>query len=686
MASVLSPAQVPPVAERRAYSVTRFGERLDDPYFWMRDRGDPAVRAYLEAENTYAESMLAPEKEVCEGLYREMLGRIKQTDLTVPFLDRGFFYYTRTEEGEQYPIHCRKRGSLEASEEVLLDLNQLALGKPFMALGEFDVTDDGKLLAYSTDETGFRDYVLEVKDLVTGAKLPLRIERSSSAAWTPDGAWLFYVTEDDAKRPSRLWRHRLGSEQHDLVYEETDEAFRVGLNRSRSGAWLMMQCASHTTSETWLLPADTPTGEWRRFAPRLHQREYDLDHQGRRWVMRINDTGRNFRVVAVPVDDWSPEAWEELLPHREQVMVESVDCFATHLVVSERDAGLPRLRLLDVDGRSRHVPFPESVCDAWLGPNPEYDSGTLRYHYQSLVTPMSVFDYAVASGDTQLLKQTEVLGGYDPSQYESDRRWATAADGTRIPISIVWRRDRSRNRGPLYLTGYGAYGFSYPIVFSSNRLSLLDRGFAVAIAHIRGGSDLGKPWHDGGRMGNKRNTFTDFVAAAEYLVGEGWTSPENLVIEGGSAGGLLMGAVINLRPDLFRVVLAQVPFVDVINTMSDPTLPLTVGEFEEWGNPMVEEQYRWMREYCPYSNLRPGSYPAMLVRTSFNDSQVMYWEPAKYVARLRTFKTDTNPLLLLTNMGAGHGGASGRYDRLREIATDYGFILAVLSGRSSAVD
>jgi oligopeptidase B len=604
-----------------------------------------------------------------------MLGRIKQTDLSVPYRDRGFYYYSRTEEGKQYPIYCRKQGSLEAGEQVLLDLNQLAEGKSFMSLGEFDVTDDGGLLAYSTDETGFREYVLEVKDLGTGQLLPLRIEHSSGAAWSADGKWLYYVTEDQAKRPYRLWRHPLGTDRHDLVYEETDESFRIGVGRTRSGDWLMLQAASHTTAETRILAANDPLGEWKVFLPRAREREYDLDHQGQRWVMRINDTGRNFRVVAVPLDQWSAENWVELLPHREQVMVESVDCFANHLVVHERDTGLPRLRLLDHQGQSRYVPFPESVCEAWLGPNPEYETGLVRYHYQSLVTPMSVFDYDVSADQTTLLKQTEVLGGYDPTQYESDRLWATAPDGTLIPISLVWRRDRSRTRGPLYLTGYGAYGFAFPIVFSSNRLSLLDRGFAVAIAHVRGGGDLGKPWHDRGRMANKKNSFTDFVAVAEHLINEGWTSPEQLVIEGGSAGGLLMGAVTNLRPDLFRAVLAQVPFVDVINTMSDTTLPLTVGEFEEWGNPAIEEQYRWMREYCPYTNLRPGAYPAMLVRTSFNDSQVMYWEPAKYVARLRTLKTDSNPLLLVTNMGAGHGGASGRYDRLREIAMDYAFIL-----------
>jgi len=668
----------PPRAEPRPHSVEHFGERLEDPWFWLRDRDDPAVRAHLEAENAYAEAVLAPEQERREALYQEMLARIKQTDLSVPYRDRGFYYYSRTEEGKQYPIHCRKRANLEADEAVLLDLNVLAEGKSFMALGEFDLTDDGNLLAFSTDETGFREYTLQVKDLRTGDALPLRIERTSTAAWSADGQWLFYVTEDDAKRPCRLWLHRLGTTDHALVYEELDESFRIGVGRTRSGEWLVMQAGSHTTSETRLLRASDPTGSWRLLLPRVRDREYDLDHQGDRFVMRINDTGRNFRVLTLPEDDWSPAAWRELLPHRDTVMIEGVDCFRDRIVVTERDLGLPRLRLIDRAGASTHVPFPEAVCEAYLGPNREFETPLLRYHYQSLVTPMSVFDYDTTTGASALLKQTEVLGGYDPSRYASERFWVAAQDGTRVPVSVVWRRDRPRAGGPFYLTGYGSYGFPYPIVFSSNRLSLLDRGYAIGIAHVRGGGDLGKTWHDAGRLGHKMNTFTDFIAVAEYLIAERWTAPDHLVIEGGSAGGLLMGAVVNLRPDLFRAVLAQVPFVDVINTMSDTTLPLTVGEFEEWGNPAVEEQYRWIRAYCPYTNLKPGACPAMLVRTSFNDSQVMYWEPAKYVARLRTLKTDDRPLLLITNMGAGHGGASGRYDRLREIAGDFAFILATV--------
>ena len=665
----------PPAAERRTHTVDRFGEFIEDPWFWLRDREDPSVRAYLEAENAWAEAQLAPVSALRESLYQEMLARIKQTDLSVPYRYRGFYYYSRTEEGKQYPIHCRKPGSLDAAEHVLIDLNRLADAKPFMSLGEFDISDDGNLLAYSTDETGFREYILQVKDLRDESHLPIRIEHSGTAAWSADGRWLFYTTEDEAKRPNRLWRHRLGTADHELIYEEKDESFRVGVGRTRSGDWLVMQAGSHTTSETRLLRADDPTGHWKVFLERETDREYDVDHQDDRFVMRINDAGRNFRLVAVPLEDWSRAAWRELLPHRDTVMIEAFDTFRGHIVVTERDLGLPRLRIIGADGSSIHVPFAEAVCEAYLGPNAEFETSTLRYHYQSLVTPNSVIEYDVHAGTSTLLKRTEVLGGYDPALYASERVWVTAPDGVKVPVSLVWRKDRPREGGPMYLTGYGSYGFPYPIVFSSNRLSLLDRGYAIGIAHIRGGGDLGKPWHDAGRLAHKMNTFTDFIAVAEYLIGERWTSPDQLVIEGGSAGGLLMGAVVNLRPDLFRAVLAQVPFVDVINTMSDTTLPLTVGEFEEWGNPAVEEQYRWMREYCPYTNLKPGAYPAMLVRTSFNDSQVMYWEPAKYVSRLRTLKTDDRPLLLLTNMGAGHGGASGRYDRLREIAGDYAFIL-----------
>jgi oligopeptidase B len=618
-----------------------------------------------------------------------MLGRIKQTDLSVPVRDRGWWYYTRTEEGKQYPIYARKRGSLEAPEEVTLDVNALAAGQPFMAVGAYTVSDDGTLLAYSTDSTGFRQYTLRVKDLRTGQVLPDRMEKVVSVTWAGDGRTLFYTVEDHAKRSHRVRRHVLGTDpaRDPLVYEEADERFGVYVGRTRSRDWLVMSSGSHTTSELRVLDARTPAAEWRVVLPRKQDVEYDLDHHGDRFYLRINDTGRNFRLVSMPVASTAPAGWTEVLPHRPDVMLESADFFRDHWVASERANGLDRLRVTSLrTGRSHDVAFPEPVYTANLTGNPEFDTRTVRYAYQSLVTPQSVYDYDLDARSATLLKRTEVLGGYDPSAYASERVHATAADGTRIPISLVYRKGLRRDgSAPALLYAYGSYGSSTDPTFSSNRLSLLDRGFVYAIAHIRGGGDLGKPWHDAGRMANKMNTFTDFIAAAEHLIGERYTAKERLAIQGGSAGGLLVGAVTNLRPDLFRAVVAQVPFVDVINTMLDETLPLTVGEFEEWGNPKVAEQYRWMRAYSPYDNLERKAYPAMLVETSFNDSQVLYHEPAKYVARLRTLKADANPLLLVTNMGAGHGGASGRYDRLREIARGYAFMIGQVAPEAAAV-
>jgi oligopeptidase B len=606
-----------------------------------------------------------------------MLARIKQTDLSVPVRDGGWWYYTRTEEGLQYPIHARKRGSLDAPEQVTLDLNELAKGQSFMALGAYTVSDDGNLLAYTTDSTGFRQYTLRVKDLRTGQDLPDRVEKVVSVAWAGDGRTLFYTVEDAAKRSYRVHRHTLGAAEDPLVYEERDERFGVHVARGRSKRFLFMSASSHTTSEVRVLEAARPAGDWRIVLPRTPEVEYDVEHHGERFYIRINDTGRNFRLVSAPVEDPRPANWSEVLPHRADVMLEGTDFFAGHWVAYERRDGLPRIRVTDPgSGRAHEVSFPEPVYSAFPAYNPEFGATTLRYSYQSFVTPASVYEHDMVAGTDSLLKRNEVLGGYDPARYESARVYATAADGTRLPVSLVWRRGVKRDgSAPALLYAYGSYGVSSNVTFSSNRLSLLDRGMVYALAHVRGGGDLGKGWHDQGRMQHKLNTFTDFITVAEYLQAERWTSRDRLVIEGGSAGGLLMGTVTNLRPDLFAAVVAHVPFVDVINTMLDETLPLTVGEFEEWGNPKVKEQWRWIRTYDPYSNLAPRAYPAMLVKTSFNDSQVMYHEPAKYVARLRTLKTDANPLLLVTNMGAGHGGASGRYDRLREIALDYAFVL-----------
>ncbi|HUO62302.1 MAG TPA: S9 family peptidase, partial [Terriglobales bacterium] len=589
------------------------------------------------------------------------------------------FYYSRTEKGKQYPIYCRKAGSLDAPEEVTLDLNAMATGHPFFSLGAYSISDDGHLLAYSTDITGFREYTLYVKDLRTGVLLPGTIEKVSSVAWAADNTTIFYVTEDEAKRPYRFWRHRPGIAGSDLVYEETDQLFRIGVERSRSRAFLFLAAGSFTSSEWRYLPADEPLGAWQMLMPREKDHEYAVEHGGDRFYIRTNGGGlRNFRLVSAPVADPRPARFTELVPHRESVMLEDVEVFASHFIVHEREAGLIRLYITMLEGgATHHIEFPEPTYEVSADANAEFVTLMYRFRYQSLITPASVFDYDVHSRERTLLKQTEVLGGYDRSLYESERFWATAADGVQVPISLVCRKGTKRDgTAPLYLTGYGAYGMPYPVSFSSNRLSLLDRGYTIAIAHIRGGGELGKRWHDAGRMMNKRNTFTDFVAVADHLVKEGYTATERLVIEGGSAGGLLIGAVLNMRPDLCHAAILRVPFVDVIYTMLDESLPLTVGEFEEWGNPKVPEQYAYMKTYCPYTNLAARSYPEILVRTSLNDSQVMYWEPAKWMARLRALNAGAPSALFKINLDAGHGGASGRYDYLREIAFDYAWVLA----------
>jgi len=672
------PAQVsPPIADKQPKTGTIHGETRQDDYFWLREKTDPEVKKYLDEENAYSGQILAPTKPLQEALYKEMLSRIKETDLSVPYRKGEYFYYTRTEQGKQYPIYCRKKGSLEAAEQITLDLNKLAEGKVFMGLDAYTVSDDGNLLAYSTDTTGFRVYNLNIKDLRTGALLSDEAKDTGSVVWANDNKTIFYATKDHAKRPYRLYRHTLGASSDDLLYEEKDEMFSVYAWRTRSKAYILMHLGSLTTTEVRYIPANEPASEWKIISPRLQDREYYVDHHGELFYLQVNDTGRNFRLVSAPVSDLRKENWKEIIPHRNDIMLEGMDFFANHFAVYERKNGLPEIRITKLQtGKTHGVTFPEPVYSAFPSTNEEWNTNTLRYSYQSLVTPNSVFDWDMNIQKSKLLKQTEVLGGYDATQYTSERLYATAKDGARIPISVVYKKSMKKNgHAPMLLNGYGSYGSSYSVNFSSNRLSLLNRGFVVAIAHIRGGGEMGKAWHDQGRMMHKKNTFTDFIAAAEYLIEQKYTSQDRLIIEGGSAGGLLMGAVTNLRPDLFKAVISHVPFVDVINTMLDASLPLTVGEYEEWGNPNKKEEYDYMKQYCPYTNLAAKAYPTILVKTSFNDSQVMYWEPAKYVAKMRSLKTDKNPLLLVTNMGAGHGGASGRYDRLREIALDYAFML-----------
>jgi oligopeptidase B len=685
-----------PVARREPMEHLLHGDRRADDYAWLRQKENSEVIRHLEAENAYTDAFLKPTEAFQGKLYQEMLGRILQTDLSVPYLLRGYLYFTRTEEGKQYPIHCRRLDAEGSPEELLLDLNELAHGHPYLGLGSFDVSDDNHLLAYSTDTTGFRQYTLYLKDLRTGAVLPERIERVTSTAWASDNRTLFYTIEDETtKRSYRLYRRVLGSNKPTtLLYEETDERFRIEIARTRSGAFLLLTVASHTTSEVRFLRADQPESEFLLIAAREDEHEYYADHHpgpagdpsGSLFYIRTNSGGRTFRLMTAPVADPHRKFWRDFIPNRPQVMLAGAEAFQSHLVLIERQDGLPYLRIIDLTSdatdalaASQRVDFTEPAYNAAIGANPEFKTSHLRFQYESFITPRSVFDYDFRTRQRILRKQQPVLGGYDASQYVSERLHAAASDGAKIPISIVYRRDTPRDgSAPLLLYGYGSYGISIPVGFNSIRLSLLDRGVIYAVAHIRGGGELGKPWHDAGRMQQKPNTFSDFIAAAEHLVAQRYTESRRLVIQGGSAGGLLMGAVTNMRPELFRIVISQVPFVDVLNTMLDATLPLTVSEYEEWGNPHIADDYFCMKSYCPYTNLERKSYPAILVKTSLNDSQVMYWEPAKYVAKLRTLKTDGNPLLLKINMGAGHGGASGRYDYLREIALDYAFLLTQL--------
>ena len=694
----------PPVARKDPHSLPLHGQTLQDDYAWLREKESPETLAYLTAENAFTAAVMEPLQPLMDTLYAEMLSHIQQTDISVPYRDGRFDYYARTVEGKQYPIYCRvpaEKGSAPrpvppvegfADEEVLLDVNELAEGEAFMSVGASVVSDDGNLLAYTTDNTGFRQYTLHMKNLQTGKTLHSLAERVGSVTWAADDRTLLYSVEDEeTKRPYQIVRRVLDAATQtfsngEIAWEDPDERFNVGVGRTRDGKYLFVESASHTTSEQWYLAANDPAGAFRCMEPRRDEIEYYADHRDGVFFIRVNDTGRNFRLVTAKVEQPGREHWQQILPHRDDVMLEDADLFQHFFVACERFQGLPRLRIHNLTGEGslaerakktpREISFPEPTYTATPGTNREFDVMSYRYGYTSLVTPSSVFQYELTTNTSTLLKQLEVPGGFDRTLYASERIFATAADGVSVPISLVYRRDQlERGKNPLYVYAYGSYGYSLPIGFNSNRLSLLDRGVVLAYAHIRGGGEMGKPWHDAGRMMQKLNTFTDFISATEYLAANGYGAKDRVAIEGGSAGGLLMGAVANMRPDLFRVVLSHVPFVDVMNTMLDASLPLTVAEYEEWGNPNEAAAFEYMRAYSPYDNVVAKAYPTMLVKTSLNDSQVMYWEPAKYVAKLRSLKTDDNLLLLHTNMQAGHGGASGRYDYLKEIAFDYAFLL-----------
>ena len=659
------------------------GETRIDDWFWLRHRDDPEVIAHLHAENAHTEAWFAPHAELKQRLYDEMLSRIQEDDDDLPWRKNGWWTWSRTAKGRQYETWLRRRDEPGAPEEVMLDLNALAEGRPFLQLGAFDVSPDTRLLAYSLDETGALDYTLRVRDLASGQDLPLAIENTEDAAWGNDSRTLYYLTKDEAKRTHRVWRHRLGAGTPDeLLFEETDELFWLGLGKTRDERWIVVSSGSKDTTELRVIDADDPAAAPRVVLPRKSGIEMSLDHRHGRFYLLVNDTGRNFRLVETSADAPSLESARELIAHRDDVMLEDLDLFERWMVVQERDRGTLKLRVFDLKngtwGRDWHIPFDETVYSAGGDVNAEFDSDVYRVAYTSMVTPHSIYDADLRSGERTLKKRQPVLGGYDPALYDSTQIMARADDGTEVPISLVWKRALRRGQPqPLLMYGYGAYGIPVDPYFSSSRLSLLDRGVVFAIAHVRGGGDRGRRWYDEGKLAKKTNSFTDLVACAEALVAQGWTSPEQLIIEGGSAGGLLVAAAANLRPELFRAVVAEVPFVDVVNTMLDESLPLTVGEYLEWGNPKEPHHYAVIRSYSPYDNLREAAYPAMYLRAGLNDSQVPYWEAAKYAAKLRTLKTDDEPVLLSVNMDAGHGGASGRYDALAERAEVLAFMLTI---------
>ncbi len=685
---------LPPDALRQPTMTSVHGEARVDEYAWMRDREHPRLIQYLEAENDYARRAMAHTEALQETLYEEIVSRIKQTDLSVPYRKGDWYYYSRTVEGQNYPILARKHGSLDADEQVMLDLNQLAQGREYVGLGGSDVSPDQNLLAYSVDFTGSELYDVYVKNLATGeTDGPILSGIAGGVEWAADDATLFYSRRDESHRPHQVWRHTLGAGAEDvLIHDEPDPLFFAFAAKTLDEQYILFGSFGKTSTEWRFIPADQPDAEPRLIARRRPNIRYFVDHHprgpadpagdaGGTFLILTDENAPNFKLVSAPVADPSPANWADVVPHDPDVFIDDFTVFRDHIVLSERRGGFTAARVVALDdqgniGAQRLIELPEQVATIFPDTNAEFDADTFRFSYTSYITPESIYDYDLATGERTLLKRQEVLGGYDPAQYETGVTWATAEDGTRIPVSYVHRAGISRDgANPTLLTGYGSYGASSDPYFSVARLSLLDRGVVFATAHVRGGGEMGRHWKEQGKLGVKMNTFTDFIAAAEHLASEGFTAPDRLAIEGASAGGLLVGAVINMRPDLFTAAVADVPFVDVVNTMLDPTIPLTTFEYEEWGDPRDPEQYAWMKAYSPYDNVRPQAYPDLLVLAGLNDPRVGYWEPAKWVARLRDAKQGDSTLILKTNMDAGHGGASGRYDAIRELAYVYAFIL-----------
>jgi len=674
---------IAPVAERIPHIDTVHGDIRIDNYYWLRQRDNPGVIAYLRAENDYTSAMMKDTEPLQDSLYSEMLARIKETDLSVPARLDGYYYYSRTEKGLEYPIYCRTKGSLDSAAQILLDMNELAEAYSYLDLGMYEISPSHRYLAYSIDTSGAERYTMYIKDLEGDSLLQDEIGNVSyEAAWVNDEHAIYYTVLDETKRPDKLCKHILGASQDldSVVYHERDEAFWVDVRKSKSEQYILVNTSSHTTTEFWYCDADRPESGFRVFQPRKLGIEYYIDHRDDKFYVMTNDNAMNFRLVETPVTKPAVVNWREVLPGRDSVRISGFDVFKDHLVVYEREKGLERIRIIDLSRNVDHyIDFDEPVYTLWAARNPEYSTDLLRFEYTSLKTPMTVFDYNMTTRYRELKKQYEVMGGYDLDEYTSERIFAAAEDGTMIPISMVYRNGMEKSgNSPLLLAGYGAYGYSFETYFSSNRLSLLDRGIIYAIAHVRGGGEMGKFWHRQGQFLNKNKTFTDLISCSRHLIEQRYTSKDRLILSGGSAGGLLVGAVVNMHPELFKAVIADVPFVDVINTLLDSTIPLTVVEYTELGSPYDREFYEYMKSYSPYDNVTARDYPNMLVVANFNDTRVQYWEPAKWVAKLRALKTDDNLVILKVNMDAGHEGASGRYDYLRYVAFEYAFVLKTL--------
>ncbi|WP_138476235.1 S9 family peptidase [Dyadobacter bucti] len=682
------PGATPPVAEKKDHETGMHGDKRNDEYYWMADffsKGPDSNKVvdYLKAENAYTDTMMSGTDKFQENLFAEMKGRIKEKDESVPVFSNGYWYYTRSEEGQQYFKYCRKKGSLDAPEIVLLDVDKMAEGHPYYSAVGFNVSPDNKLLAYGVDTVSRRQYTIYIKNLETGEIYADAVfPASGGSEWANDNKTLFYTaTNPKTLLSEKIKRHTLGtdSKKDVVVYTEKDNSNYIGVGKTKSEKFIIIASSATMSSEYRILDADKPEGEFEVFQARMKDVLYDIEHQNDKFLIVTNKDALNFRLMETPLNKTGVENWKEVIPTRKDVLLEGIDVFKDYLVVTERKNGLLQLRIRNINTNSEHyVDFGEPAYAAYAGSNPEFNSTNLRYIYTSLTTPNSVYDYNMETKAKELKKRQEVVGGYDPEEYVTERLYATSAEGLKIPLSVVYKKTTKKDADtPLLLYGYGSYGNSLDAAFSSSRLSLLDRGFVYAIAHIRGGQEMGRQWYEDGKLFKKKNTFTDFIACAEYLIKQNYTSPAHLYAEGGSAGGLLMGAVTNLRPDLWKGIIADVPFVDVVTTMLDESIPLTTNEFDEWGNPKNKDSYDYMKSYSPYDNVEKKDYPNMLVTTGLHDSQVQYFEPAKWVARLRTHKTDKNVLLLRTNMEYGHGGASGRFDYLKEVALQYAFLFAL---------